>query len=88
MDVGFLTSTILPNILTKIHDHQLHTIGFILVMLFCFSLIVNLMILIVFIISKDVRKPSNFFSVVLSFYNIIQTICYLPLIIAGTYNRE
>lgn len=69
-------------------DTQLQTVGFILVMLFCFSLIVNSMILVVFINGKDVRKPSNFFAVILSGYNILQTIFYLPLIIAGTYNKK
>lgn len=69
-------------------ENHLLTVGFILVMMFGFSLLVNSMILIVFVHGKDVRKPSNFFVVILSAYNILQTIFYLPLIIAGTYNKR
>jgi hypothetical protein len=69
----------------NINQKELDIINVVFVLIFLISLVANSMVLSVFIRHKKLRKPINFFTMVLTCVNLFSTLVYMPILIIGTF---
>lgn len=70
------------------NENILKMIAVILIMIFILGLVANIMVLIVFLKHKRLRKPVNFFTIILTILNIPTIFIHLPFLIAGVHLKR